>query len=287
MLSFYLKALFKRANTPLLMQFKPPILPQRIYSQTGLLSAKKYTAYCAMTQWKDAVVLHPCFIQMCSLPLQMQCLLDPKSPFALLGLVHIRNQIVQLSGCRLDAQTEMRARFNAIRAHTAGWEIDIEVTAIQQGCVVYTATSTYLSRVRAPHVAPRKRTEKRATASDSGFEDTGTLHALDGTGRSYASLSGDFNPIHLHAVSARLFGFKRAIAHGMWSLATSYALYARNQQSVENAVMLSCEFARPLMLPGEARVLVKAPDSDTQAFMLTDVARHHVFLHGTIGRPAE
>jgi acyl dehydratase len=35
-------------------------------------------------------------------------------------------------------------------------------------------------------------------------------------GRRYAPLSGDWNPIHLNALAARLFGFRRAIAHGMW-----------------------------------------------------------------------
>lgn len=34
-------------------------------------------------------------------------------------------------------------------------------------------------------------------------------------GRRYARVSGDINPIHLHALSARAFGFRRAIAHGM------------------------------------------------------------------------
>jgi acyl dehydratase len=42
-------------------------------------------------------------------------------------------------------------------------------------------------------------------------------------GRRYAQASGDFNPIHLHALSARAFGFKRAIAHGMWSAARGLA----------------------------------------------------------------
>jgi acyl dehydratase len=42
-------------------------------------------------------------------------------------------------------------------------------------------------------------------------------------GRRYAQVSGDYNPIHLHPLSARLFGFKRPIAHGWWLLARSLA----------------------------------------------------------------
>lgn len=35
------------------------------------------------------------------------------------------------------------------------------------------------------------------------------------TGRAYASVSGDFNPIHLSVLSAKALGMRRSIAHGM------------------------------------------------------------------------
>ena len=38
----------------------------------------------------------------------------------------------------------------------------------------------------------------------------------DDIGRRYGAVSGDRNPIHLHPLSARLFGMPRPIAHGMW-----------------------------------------------------------------------
>ena len=42
-------------------------------------------------------------------------------------------------------------------------------------------------------------------------------------GRRYASVSGDRDPIHLYPVTARLFGFPRAIAHGIWTKARCLA----------------------------------------------------------------
>jgi acyl dehydratase len=43
--------------------------------------------------------------------------------------------------------------------------------------------------------------------------------------RQYASVSGDYNPIHLYAVTAKLFGFPNGcIMHGMWSIAACCAL---------------------------------------------------------------
>ena len=42
-------------------------------------------------------------------------------------------------------------------------------------------------------------------------------------GRRYAAVSGDRNPIHLYALTAKAFGFPRQIAHGMWSKARCLA----------------------------------------------------------------
>lgn len=36
------------------------------------------------------------------------------------------------------------------------------------------------------------------------------------TGRRYGALNGDLNPIHLHALTSSLFGFKRPIAHALF-----------------------------------------------------------------------
>ncbi len=46
--------------------------------------------------------------------------------------------------------------------------------------------------------------------------------ALDGaTGRRFAALNGDRNPIHVSATLAHLFGFRSCVAHGMLLLARS------------------------------------------------------------------
>jgi hypothetical protein len=38
-------------------------------------------------------------------------------------------------------------------------------------------------------------------------------------GRRYARVSGDYNPIHLSALTAKLFRLPQAIAHGLWNRA--------------------------------------------------------------------
>ncbi|BBC35726.1 hypothetical protein SGFS_070200 [Streptomyces graminofaciens] len=63
-------------------------------------------------------------------------------------------------------------------------------------------------------------------------------------GRRYGTVSGDRNPIHLHPLAARLFGFPRAIAHGMWTVARCLA-----EHGTPAAVLVRAEFRAPVPLP--------------------------------------
>ncbi len=57
----------------------------------------------------------------------------------------------------------------------------------------------------------------------------------------------------MHALSARAFGFPRAIAHGMWSKARALALLENQKGWKDGPVRASCQFKKPpLLLPGNA-----------------------------------
>ncbi|MDX2556969.1 MaoC family dehydratase [Streptomyces stelliscabiei] len=92
-----------------------------------------------------------------------------------------------------------------------------------------------------------------ASADRSGWASEG-LQAVPGVaewslggdvGRRYGAVSGDRNPIHLHPLGARLFGFPRAIAHGMWTVARCLAEYG-----TPPAALVRAEFRAPVPLPG-------------------------------------
>ena len=65
-------------------------------------------------------------------------------------------------------------------------------------------------------------------------------------GRSYGSVSGDMNPIHMHSLSARLFGFPTAIAHGMWTKARCLAAL---DPSLPAGFTVEVSFRKPILLP--------------------------------------
>jgi acyl dehydratase len=65
-------------------------------------------------------------------------------------------------------------------------------------------------------------------------------------GRRYAAVSGDHNPIHLYPLTAKVFGFPRQIAHGMWSLARCVAAL---ENRIPDAVTVDAAFKKPIFLP--------------------------------------
>ena len=84
-------------------------------------------------------------------------------------------------------------------------------------------------------------------------------------GRRYAAASGDWNPIHITAASARLFGFRRAIVHGMWSLARCVA----ELDPGGDAVTIEAAFKLPVLLPAAVTLYATREDTAT-AFALRD-----------------
>ena len=66
-------------------------------------------------------------------------------------------------------------------------------------------------------------------------------------------VSGDRNPIHMHALSAKAFGFPRAIAHGMWSYARVMAALGRH---ASGPVTSHVWFRKPILLPSRVDLVV-------------------------------
>ena len=87
-------------------------------------------------------------------------------------------------------------------------------------------------------------------------------------GRRYARVSGDWNPHHLWLATARPLGYKRPIAHGMWTMAKALGgLESRDESFHPKAI--ETWFKRPIFMPGTAILHASA---DGTAFEVWDEA---------------
>jgi hypothetical protein len=172
------------------------------------------------------VLAHPLFLELLA-----------SSPFSAVGVVHIANRIVQHRPLTRGEALELRVHAGELTPHRRGRTFDFVSEAYADGELVWEGFSTMLKRGAGDDSLPRE---------EPAPEPPVTAHwrVADDTGRRYAAVSGDHNPIHLHGLAAKAFGFPRAIAHGMWTKARCAAALR-----LPDAFEVSVRFTKPVLLP--------------------------------------
>jgi hypothetical protein len=206
---------------------------------------------------------------MLAFPLQMALMTEPAFPFPLLGMVHVANRITQHRALRLGEPLTIRVRAENLRPHEKGRQFDVVSEAWAGDDLVWADVSTYLRRGSSSGSSSR-RDQLAPPTPDAIWRVPGDI------GRRYAEVSGDRNPIHLHPLTARLFGFPRAIAHGMWTKAHALAAF---EGRLPSAFTVDVRFKQPVLLPAKAGFTSWA-DGDGWAFELWSKSKPH--LDGTI-----
>ena len=183
-------------------------------------------------------------------PLHLAMLVHKDFPISLLGLVHLRNRIVSHHPIPADAEVDLMCHIGPRHDTDRGMEFEIKTEVRTHEGLMWEEVSTVLRRVPKPKGAKPNR-PPATPGSPAGVERSVIWRVPADTGRQYARVSGDYNPIHLLAVSAKLFGFKRAIAHGMWVVARAVAELEDEVTALNGPVSLTTDFKTPVFLPGK------------------------------------
>jgi len=202
--------------------------------------AGEYNALCGFLAGPHLPVTLP---HVMAMPLHMAILTHAKMPVPALGLVHVRNRITQHKPIPVDAELSFACTCVGHRVVRSGAEIDLLTRAMVEGACFWEEVTTVLTRtVKGDGSNPIEEPPQLTQPSRSMC-----WRVPKDQGRQYAQVSGDFNPIHLYPLTARLFGFSRPIVHGMWTLARCIA-----EMDPDPAAPLEVdvEFRRPLLLPG-------------------------------------
>jgi acyl dehydratase len=174
-------------------------------------------------------------------PLAMRLMTGAGFPYPVVGLVHIANRITVTRPLDAAERLDLSVRAVDLRPHERGKQFDVVSVATVDGVEVWRDVSTYLRRGRA---AAGSRPDS-APVPPPPAAATWRVPARVGT--DYARVSGDRNPIHTSRLGARLFGFPRPIAHGMWSKARCLAAL---EGRLPDAYTVEVAFKRPILLPG-------------------------------------
>jgi acyl dehydratase len=229
-------------------------LPDARLARTGVrVAAADLAAYDRVCGFPLADPLPPTYPHVLTFPLQVALMSDRAFPVALPGLVHVRNRIEVLRPVRADEALDLEVWAERFARHPRGATVDLCASVAAGGAEVWRSRSTYLARgATAPEGAP----ESDLAVSVGDLErPVATWRVPDDTGRRYARVSGDVNPIHLSGLTAKAFGFKRAIAHGMWVEARALAALTGR---LPDATAVDVVFRKPLLLPSTV-TLATAP----------------------------
>jgi acyl dehydratase len=208
-------------------------------------------------------------------PLHMALMTDGRFPFGAVGLVHVANAITQHRPVGAGERLELRVRATPAEAHPRGRQFAIVSEARVDGELVWEDVSTMLRRGGGSGDAKADPPRGRGAAPPEG----GAEWRLPGDlGRRYASVSGDRNPIHLSGPTAKLLGFPRAIAHGMWTKARSLAAL---ENRLPDAFTADVRFRKPILLPGR----VAFSDTPELRFAVRDAQTGAPHLEGAVTKP--
>jgi acyl dehydratase len=190
------------------------------------------------------------YLHVLAFPLHMALMADGRFPFGAVGLVHVANRIVQHRPIGRGEALELRVRATPLEAHARGRAFTILSTARSGGELVWEDASTILRRERAA-TGPAPAAPGAAVARDGASPGADPAPIARwrlpaGLGRRYAAVSGDRNPIHLHDAAAKLLGFPRTIAHGMWTKARCLAAL---EPRVPESFSVEARFRKPVLLP--------------------------------------
>ena len=222
-----------------------------------------YTEVCGFQRMDRLPATYP---HVLAFPLAMQLMTERRFPFSVLGMVHIGNDITQHRPVSPDELLSVRVHAEGLEPHDRGTQFTIAAQARVGEEVVWESRNRYLHREGGGG--------KKDGQRDAPLPARAHWKVSDDIGRRYAAVSGDRNPIHLHPLTAKLFGMPRPIAHGMWVKARCLA---ELEQTLPDAFTVSVRFKLPLFLPAQV-----AFGSRDGAFEVRDASSGKPHLSGEL-----
>ena len=227
----------------------------------------RYRQICGLA---ESAYLPPVYPHILAFPLQMQLLTDRRFPFPLLGLVHLENRIHVLRPLGGLGPFQVSVQVTDLQPHDKGATFSLITRLEDQLGLLWEGDSRILCRALRLDGQPQPRAEQEHLP----LAPLADWSAPADTGRRYARVAGDYNPIHLTAATAKLFGFPRAIAHGLWNKARSLGALQAHLPLAGYGVQV--RFQKPVLLPTHLALQVSEPAASGQFCLIGENDTPHM-----------
>lgn len=266
---------------------KPSLVPEggevpRIESRLSkvVIDRKHLAAYSEICGAAAGATLPVAYPHVLAMPLHLAMLGAEAFPVKLFGLVHVQNRIAIRQPLSADEPAEIRCWIEGHQETDRGQEFELHTEYVVNGESLWDETCTLLARKKSSGAAKAALAARSAEGAPDGVAvKSSSFRAPAGLGRRYGFVSGDVNPIHMSDLTAKAFGFPRAIAHGMWSLARLASDFEPG--SFDDGCEFTVNFKMPVYMPSWL-MLQRWPIDNGSAFALRDAQGEKPHLTGTL-----
>lgn len=200
--------------------------------------------------------------------LQLLAFSKAKFPLPILGAVHMSNEFEVF--CELDEKNsfDIDLKVHHFSKHNSGILFQVESIITQENKPIWKCVSTFLSKIQVPvkeiqkdnkfsdnmSVSSKKTLTESMIDSFGSEDDFSEMQFPDNMGKEFASICGDYNPIHTNKTLAKLFGLRKCIAHGICAFAKAFAQVPFHLVPVSSKYPLkaSIYFVYPIFIPSTA-----------------------------------
>ncbi len=241
----------------------------------------QFAEVCSFTQNSSHLPLP--YPHILAAPLHYAVLNHKAFPLKLLGLVHVKNSITQHRPIGLQEVMHIECFIEGFDESPIGQIFHLQTRISIDDELVWEETCSFLARKKSKDKKVKK---KKQTQDDSHSNAEITSWEVPANmGRRFAKVSGDVNPIHLADFTAKLFGFKKAIVHGVWSMSRTMAELESKLSSDEQkkALQFNVEFKLPVFLPTWVSLQTQE-NSQGLSFSMKDSAGVKPHMVGTLNK---
>ncbi|MGV0991288.1 MAG: MaoC/PaaZ C-terminal domain-containing protein [Mycobacterium sp.] len=232
-------------------------------------------AYAAITGLRYGGTVPLTYPFVLTYPMVMELVTGFDFPFAAMGAVHIENLITRHRPIAVTDTVRVAVNAENLREHRKGLLVDVISRVSVGNEPAWDQVTTFLHQQRTSLSGEPKPEPPKAPKLPP---PNAVLRITGRQIRRYASIGADHNPIHTSLIGAKLFGFPRPIAHGMFSAA---AVLANIEGQLPDRVSYAVKFGKPVFLPAGLGLYV---DQVEQGWDITlrDMAKGYPHLNGSV-----
>ena len=211
-------------------------------SKNFVFNKAHYRWYTSITQWVEEDI-HPIYPYCLLTDLHMKLVSSRGFPYSAFGFLH-RQEIIEVLSPLHPGRWEMTSELLNLEEREEDINFTIQTQLLIDGVLCWKSNTFAIKKKIKRQTPPTSKEHIDVTPMIKS-----AIQIKSGLAFQYGVLSFNLDPIHLHAMTAKMMGYSANIMHGMWGAACSLSQYAKDQPLAKTQVRFAIKFISPMFLP--------------------------------------